>query len=49
MNVNLRIRLYYNQPEGLKIDSGPEGTSVTIRVPCRTKDEIMKENQETSA
>ena len=49
VNVNLRIRLYYNQPEGLKIDSGPEGTSVTIRVPCRTKDEIMKEDQETSA
>ena len=39
-NVNLRIRLYYNQPEGLHIESGPEGTTVSFRVPCRTKEEI---------
>ena len=40
VNVNLRIRLYYNQPEGLQIESGPDGTAVRFRVPCRTKEEI---------
>ncbi len=40
VNVNLRIRLYYNQPEGLQIESGPEGTNVIFRVPCRTREEI---------
>ena len=40
INVNLRIRLYYNQPEGLCIESGPEGTEVSFRVPCRTREEI---------
>ena len=40
VNVNLRIRLYYNQPEGLRIESGPEGTKVMFRVPCRTREEI---------
>ena len=40
VNVNLRIRLYYNQPEGLHIESGPEGTKVMFRVPCRTREEI---------
>ena len=40
VNVNLRIRLYYNQPEGLHIESGPEGTNVIFRVPCRTREEI---------
>ncbi len=39
VNVNLRIRLYYNQPEGLQIESGPEGTSVSFRVPCRREAE----------
>ena len=37
VDVNLRIRLYYNQPEGLQISSGPEGTTVSFRVPCRTE------------
>ncbi len=37
VNVNLRIRLYYNQPEGLQIESGPEGTAVSFQVPCRTE------------
>ena len=40
VNVNLRIRLYYNQPEGLRIESGGEGTRVSFRVPCRTREEI---------
>ena len=42
VNVNLRIRLYYNQPEGLKIESGPGGTEVSFRVPCRTKEGILE-------
>ena len=47
VNVNLRIRLYYNQAEGLMIKSGPEGTEVSFRVPCRTKEEIS-ENESIS-
>ncbi|MBQ6514096.1 MAG: histidine kinase [Clostridia bacterium] len=35
VNVNLRLRLYYNRPEGLRIESGEEGTVVSFRVPCR--------------
>ena len=42
VNVNLRIRLYYNQTDGLKITSGPEGTDVEFRVPCRTREEITE-------
>ncbi|MBO4414548.1 MAG: histidine kinase [Lachnospiraceae bacterium] len=45
VNVNLRIRLYYNQPDGLNIISGPDGTEVSFRVPCRTRNEIY-ENEE---
>ena len=40
VNVNLRIRLYYNQSEGLDIESGRDGTRVSFRVPCRTREEI---------
>ncbi len=40
VNVNLRIRLYYNVPEGLSIDSGPEGTTVSFRVPCKTVEDL---------
>ena len=40
VNVNLRIRLYYNQPEGLHIESGANGTRVSFCVPCRTREEI---------
>ncbi len=40
VNVNLRIRLYYNQQDGLHIESGPGGTTVWFRVPCRTKEEL---------
>ena len=44
VNVNLRLRLYYNQPEGLKIVSNENGTTVSFRVPCRTREEI-EENE----
>ena len=47
VNVNLRIRLYYNQPEGLNIISNENGTTVSFRVPCRTKEEIA-ENESVS-
>ncbi len=40
VNVNLRIRLYYNQSDGLKITSGPGGTEVVFKVPCRTKEDF---------
>ncbi|MBQ3913057.1 MAG: sensor histidine kinase [Lachnospiraceae bacterium] len=40
VNVNLRIRLYYNQADGLKIESGADGTEVSFKVPCRTREEI---------
>ncbi|MCR4896475.1 MAG: sensor histidine kinase [Lachnospiraceae bacterium] len=43
VNVNMRIRLYYNQPEGLQIRSGPEGTEVSFTVPCRTREEIFED------
>ena len=47
VNVNLRIRLYYNQPEGLKIISSDAGTTVSFSVPCRTQEEIA-ENESIS-
>ena len=47
VNVNLRIRLYYNLPDGLKIESNSEGTEVSFKVPCRTKEEIF-ENESIS-
>ena len=40
VNVNLRIRLYYNQAEGLHIESRQEGTEVRFRVPLKTREEI---------
>ena len=33
-NVDQRIRLYYNLDTGLHIESGPEGTTVSFRVPA---------------
>ena len=42
VNVNLRIRLYYNQSDGLQIESNEEGTEVSFRVPCRTREEIFE-------
>ena len=43
VNVNMRIRLYYNLPDGLKIKSNSEGTEVSFMVPCRTKEEIFED------
>ena len=40
--VNMRIRLYYNQQEGLQISSSADGTEVSFRVPCRTREEIFE-------
>ncbi len=40
VNVNLRIRLYYNQADGLNIESGQDGTRVSFCVPCRTREDI---------
>ena len=40
VNVGLRLRLYYNQPDGLRIESGSGGTTVTVRVPRRTREEV---------
>lgn len=42
VNVNMRIRLYYNQAEGLNIKSDSDGTEVSFRVPYRTKEEIFE-------
>ena len=42
VNVNLRIRLYYNQPDGLNIVSDKNGTEVSFRVPARTKEGILE-------
>lgn len=47
VNVNLRIRLYYNQPDGLTIKSNSEGTEVSFKVPCRVREEIF-ENESIS-
>ena len=47
VNVNLRIRLYYNQTDGLRIESDAGGTSVSFAVPCRTREEIS-ENESVS-
>ncbi|MBR3509268.1 MAG: sensor histidine kinase [Lachnospiraceae bacterium] len=42
VNVNMRIRLYYNQQDGLNIASNADGTEVSFRVPCRTREEIFE-------
>ena len=39
-NVDMRIRLYYRQPKGLEIESGPSGTVVSFRVPLKSREEI---------
>ena len=39
-NVDLRIRLYYHQNEGLQITSGSDGTRVSFRVPLKSREEI---------
>ncbi len=43
VNVNLRIRLYYNQPQGLNIASGPGGTSISFKVPAKKREEIEQD------
>ena len=43
VNVNLRIRLYYNQEDGLKIVSSSDGTEVSFRVPCKKREEIFED------
>ena len=48
VNVNLRIRLYYNVPDGLMIESGPGGTTVMFKVPLRTKEDIETEEPQGS-
>ncbi|MBQ6374815.1 MAG: histidine kinase [Clostridia bacterium] len=42
-NVDMRIRLYYHQDEGLRIDSGADGTCVSFRVPLRSREEITND------
>ena len=39
-NVDMRIRLYYRQPKGLEIESGPTGTVVSFCVPLKSREEI---------
>lgn len=41
-NVDMRIRLYYHQDEGLRIESGPGGTTVSFRVPYKSKEDIAE-------
>jgi len=43
VNVNLRIRLYYNQEDGLKIVSNADGTEVSFSVPCKSREEIFED------
>jgi two-component system sensor histidine kinase YesM len=33
-NVDMRIRLYYSQQEGLQIESDADGTRISFRVPA---------------
>ena len=42
VNVNLRIRLYYNLTEGIEVESDAGGTTVSFKVPCRTREEIFE-------
>ena len=39
-NVDLRIRLYYRQDEGLKITSDDTGTTVSFTVPVRGREDL---------
>ena len=40
-NVNKRIQLYYNQPEGVHIESSESGTTVSLCVPFGRKDDVQ--------
>ena len=39
-NVDARIRLFYHQQTGLEIASGAGGTTVSFRVPLKSREEI---------
>ena len=40
-NVNKRIQLYYNQPEGVRIESDESGTTVSLCVPFGRKEDVQ--------
>ncbi len=40
-NVNKRIQLYYNQPEGVHIQSNDNGTTVSLCVPLGRTDDVQ--------
>jgi len=42
-NVHQRIRLYYSQEDGLDIQSGPDGTTVSFRVPLRAREDSQRD------
>ena len=42
-NVDMRIRLYYHQDEGLQITSGSGGTCVSFRVPLKSREAITND------
>jgi len=42
-NVDQRIRLYYNQTDGLDIESGEGGTTVSLRVPMKRREEVLSD------
>lgn len=42
-NVHQRIRLYYSQEDGLDIQSGPGGTTVSFCVPLRAREESPRD------
>ena len=42
-NVDMRIRLYYHQDEGLAIESDSSGTRVSFSVPLKTREEIAND------
>ena len=39
-NVNMRIKLYYNQPKGIEIHSDNSGTKCSLHVPVRGDDDV---------
>ena len=39
-NVNQRIKLYYNQPRGIEVMSDEHGTTISLRVPIRSDDNV---------
>lgn len=42
-NVDQRIRLYYNQSDGLEIESGEGGTIVSLRVPMKRREDVLSD------